>query len=196
MNPIAIIIPTLDVENAAITGKNALTSAGCEARLIIVGGPARGFTKTVNAGLAQLEPGEDACILNDDITGFQYSWLALLKHALYKRPRYGITGPSGKSSTAPARDGKPGMRGLEVCSQLSFWCVLLKRAMIDDIGVLDKRFIHYCSDNEYCHRARKKRWQCVWVRGVYLDHRHHGSGMRREWWAHDRALWGKVRRRK
>lgn len=194
MNPIAIIIPTLDAQRAAVTGKQALATAGCPARLIVVAGPARGFTQTVNEGLAQLEPGEDVCILNDDVTGFQYSWLALLQQALYKQPRYGIAGPSGKSATKPACYGAPGMRGLEVCAQLSFWCVLLKRAMLDAIGKLDARFIHYCSDNEYCARAARARWQCVWVRGVYLEHTHHGSGRRREWWAHDRALWAKVKR--
>ena len=53
MNDIAIVIPTLDAARGADTGKLALLHAGCDARLIVVDGPARGFTKTVNEGLRQ-----------------------------------------------------------------------------------------------------------------------------------------------
>ena len=77
------------------------------------------------------------------------------------------------------------MTGLEAVRQLSFWCVLIKRQLIDEIGLLDERFIHYCSDNDYCNRAHKKGWKCVWVKGVYLEHKHHGSGLCSTWKQHD-----------
>lgn len=183
MNDIAIVIPTLDAERGEATGELALLHAGCDARLIVVNGPARGFTKTVNEGLRQTTT-EDVCVLNDDVTRFQHGWLATLQQALYSHKRYGIAGPSGKSA-AVSRAGKPGDTGLQVVDRLSFWCVLLKRAMIDDIGILDKRYIHYRSDNEYCIRAKRHGWRTVWVRSVYLKHQHHGSGRRQKWLAHD-----------
>ena len=190
----AIIIPTIDIGRAEVTAAMALLNAGTDARVDIVGGEPRGFTATVNEGLARLRPGEDACILNDDITGFPYGWLAALRAGLYAREDYGIAGPSGKSSTRPACEGVPGMVGLEDVVQLSFWCVLVKRTALDALGPLDARFIHYGSDNEYCHRARKQGWRLVWVRGVYLEHRHHGSGIRNEWWERDRRLLAEVLR--
>ena len=186
MKPIAIIIPTLDRERAEATGRLALLSAGCDARLIISDGPERGFTKTVNDGLRQTT-NEDVCILNDDVTRFQHGWLATLQRALYSKSRYGIVGPSGKSA-AKSRDGRIGMSGLEELRQLSFWCVLIRRAVIKEIGILDERFIHYCSDNEYCLRAHRKRWKCVWVKSVYLEHKHHGSGLRGKWKQHDQHI--------
>lgn len=187
MNNIAIVLPTLDAERGAATGKLALLHAGCDARLIVVDGPERGFTKTVNEGLRQTTT-EDVCILNDDITRFQFGWLAALQKGLYSKPRYGIAGPSGKSA-AKSRAGHVGMAGIEELHQLSFWCVLIRREVIEEIGLLDERFIHYCSDNEYCIRAIRNRWKCVWVRGVYLEHQHHGSGLRNAWKQHDqRAL--------
>jgi hypothetical protein len=189
---IAIVIPTLDREQAEKTGRLALASAGCEARLIVVDGPARGFTKTVNEGLAQLEDGEDVCILNDDVIGFPVGWLRALRAGLYANKRYGIAGPSGKSSTRPACEGKPGMTGLQAVDQVSFWCALLRRECLDVLGHLDERFIHYGSDNEFCHRARKRGWRSVWVKGVYLEHQHHGSGIRNQWWKQDRALLKRV----
>lgn len=190
----AIIVPTIDMAQAEATAKLALLNAGIDARIDIVGGEPRGFTATVNEGLARLRPGEDACILNDDITGFPYGWLAALRAGLYAREDYAIAGPSGKSSTTPACYGKPGMAGLEVVEQLSFWCVLIKRTAFDKLGLLDKRFIHYGSDNEYCYRARNQGHRLAWVRGVYLEHKHHGSGKRRDWWKQDRALLRKVLR--
>ena len=180
MRSISIIIPTLDREKAEATGRLALLTAGCDARLIISDGPERGFTKTVNDGLRQTTKTEDVCILNDDVTRFQHGWLRTLRTALYSKPRYGIAGPSGKSA-AKSREGRLGMTGVEVVNQLSFWCVLIRRAVINEIGILDERFIHYCSDNEYCIRAHRKRWKCVWVKSVYLEHKHHGSGLRSKW---------------
>ncbi|MFO7858383.1 MAG: hypothetical protein R6V11_05605, partial [Ectothiorhodospiraceae bacterium] len=181
---INIIIPTLNRAQAEAVGAAALANAGCEARLIISDGPKRGFTKTVNDGIRQTESG-DVCILNDDVSGFPYGWLAVLEKGLYAKKNYGIAGPSGKSATAPASKGKPGMDGLETCRQLAFWCVLIRREVLDKIGLLDERFIHYRSDNEYCHRVRKRGWACVWVRGVFLAHKHKGSGHQREYLKND-----------
>jgi len=183
MNDIAIVIPTLDEKQAIDTGALALLHAGVDARLIVVNGPPRGFTKTVNEGLVQTTT-EDVCILNDDVRWFQPSWLAAMQQALHSDPRHGIVGPSGKSA-GPSRDGKLGDTGLEMVGRLSFWCVLLRREMIDAIGHLDERYIHYFSDTEYCIRAKRKGWKMLWVRGVWLDHDHHGSGLQSKWKKHD-----------
>lgn len=188
---IAIVIPTLDQAKGELAGALALASAGCEARIIVVSGEPRGFTKTVNEGIAQTTT-EDICVLNDDIKKFQPNWLLDLSKGLYSNPYYGIIGPGGKSATAPASHGRPGMKGYEECEQVSYWCVLLKREMLDKLGVLDERFIHYCSDNEYNIRARKAGWRVVWDRSVYLEHEHHGSGLRREWLKLDQETFRKV----
>jgi GT2 family glycosyltransferase len=179
VNPIAIIIPTLDQERGDNTGRLALVTAMCDARLIVVNGPKRGFTKTVNEGLRQTT-NEDVCILNDDITRFQHGWLRALHKGLYSNPHYGIIGPSGKSA-AVSKEGKLGMSGIEAVRQLSFWCVLIRREVINAIGILDERFIHYCSDNEYCIRAARRGWKCAWMKSVYLEHIHHGSGLQSKW---------------
>ena len=185
--PIAIIIPTLDEERGNATGKLAQITAGCDTRLIVVAGPRRGFTKTVNDGLRQTTA-EDVCILNDDVTQFQHGWLAALHKGLYSQPNYGIAGPSGKSA-AESRAGRVGMRGLQVCKHLSFWCVLIRRKTLDAVGLLDENYIHYCSDSAFCVAASKKGWKCVWVRSVYLEHTHHGSGLQSQWKLRDQHLY-------
>lgn len=190
---IAIVIPTLDAAKGELVGKLALLSAGCDARVIVINGPKRGFTKTVNDGLQQTTD-EDVCILNDDILRFQHGWLKTLQRALYSNARYGIVGPSGKSA-GKSGGGRAGMSGLEIVGQLSFWCVLIRRAVVTDIGILDERFIHYCSDNEYCQRARKHGWLSVWVKEAYLEHKHHGSGLRSDWKQHDQHALRILRRK-
>ena len=192
MNPIAIVIPTLSAKRGRDTGRLAQATAGCETRLLVINGPKRGFTKTVNDGLRQLEPNEDVCILNDDIDRFHHGWLAAMQRALYKNKRYGIVGPSGHNAGV-TREGVLGMSGLEVVKQLSFWCVLLKRKMFDELGLLDERFIHYASDNEYCMRATRAGWKCVWIKDVYLYHQHHGSGLIQKWKSHDHAILRRIR---
>jgi len=72
--------------------------------------------------------------------------------------------------------------------------VLVRRQVIADIGLLDERFIHYCSDNEYCQRAKRRHWLSVWIKDVYLEHKHHGSGLRTTWRNHDQAQLRKLRK--
>lgn len=80
------------------------------------------------------------------------------------------------------------MQGLEVVRQLPFWCVLIRRELLDAIGLLDEQFVHYGSDNWFCAQANEAGWKCVWVRDVYLEHRHHGSGQIKEWYKRDQKL--------
>jgi len=189
--PISIVIPTLKREKGADTGNQAIISAGCQVPvelIVSLDKEKQGFSRTVNAGIKRADPESDICILNDDVTSFQFGWLEQLRRGLYVDSRYGLSGPSGKSAAAPMNTGVPGMRGLQVVDQISFWCVLLKREMIKDLGVLDEAFIHYCSDNWYCHVMSRSNWKCVWVKSVYLEHAHRGSGMQSKWRKHDRAL--------
>lgn len=191
---IAIVIPTLNKAKGEETGRTAVATAGCSVpvRAIVVHDAKRkGFTKAVNAGICQTSGKEDVCLLNDDILAFQYGWLEILRYTLHLNHRYGLSGPSGKSASAPASKGGIGMSGIQEVNQLSFWCVLMKRAMLDDIGMLDEAFIHYCSDTWYCRVMRTHNWKCVWAKAVYLGHQHHGSGIPGEWKAHDRKIYFK-----
>lgn len=192
MNKIAIIIPTLDAATGARTGKLAQLTAGCESRLIVVDGPKRGFTATVNDGLAQTTT-EDVCILNDDVQWFTPGWLDALHRALYSAADIAIVGPTGKSSTPPMCDGKIGETGLQKVWNLPFWCVLIRRSVLDSLGPLDARYIHYASDSAYCDRINAAGLRCVWVRAVYLEHRGHGSGRMTEWYKHDAGLYQRER---
>lgn len=191
MNPISIIIPTLDHAQAKRTAQQALVNARCEAHLIISDGPKRGFSKTVNDGIKRAPKQSDICLLNDDIFWFPHGWLTTMRRMLYSHERVGIVGPSGHSSTAPMRDGRLGMRGKESVDHVPFWCALIKRELINSIGLLDEAFIHYASDNWYCDCAKRNGWQMLWCKDVYLGHRQHGSGLIEKWKLHDSEMYAK-----
>lgn len=203
MNPILIVIPTLRPKVANETGKIAMATAGCSVpvRLIVVHDAKKeGFSKTINKGMRTSRKDEDVCLLNDDVSGFQFGWLATLQRVLYLNPKYGLSGPSGKSAAAPMKGGRPGQSGTQVVNIISFWCVLMKRAMLSKLGYLDEVYIHYCSDTGYCRRMKVNGWRCVWAKAVFLTHKHGDSGYKKAWRNHDRKIymqrWGKGGKRK
>lgn len=192
---ISIIIPTLDQARGAKLGRLAVITAGCKAELIISHDPKRtGFTKTVNRGIRRANEQNDICLLNDDITWFAYGWLATLSRALYTDHKFGMIAPSGKSNTAPLSKGNVGDFGIAPVKHIAFWCVLIKRRCLNDLGLLDEAFIHYASDNWYTDVARRKGWGVMWCKDVYLKHHGHGSGRQNKWKKKDQALYRRRRR--
>jgi GT2 family glycosyltransferase len=49
-------------------------------------------------------------------------------------------------------------------------CMLIRRAVIDQIGYLDERFFAYQEDADYCFQARKAGWQIYYVPDVQIIH--------------------------
>ena len=192
MNPVLIVIPTINLERATDTGRLAHITAGCQARVEVICEPkTRGFTKKANLGIQRRRPGEDICLLNDDVASFHYGWLHILQNALYADDAYGIAGPSGKSPWESGT-GRLGDAGLKPVDRLPFWCALIRGEVVDQVGPLDKRLVHYGSDRYYCHVAIQKKWRCIWVKSVYLQHEHEGSGHQAEWWRKDMRALGQL----
>lgn len=53
----------------------------------------------------------------------------------------------------------------------SFACVLLKKEMIQDVGLMDDDYFMYFEDNDYCRRIWMKQWRILhwpWARVVHL----------------------------
>jgi GT2 family glycosyltransferase len=192
---ISVIIPTLVQPTAESVGNLALITAHTKAELIVSHDPNRtGFTKTVNRGIRRAHKSHDICLLNDDINWFAYGWLATLERALYSKDKYGMIAPSGPSNTKPLCLGKVGEFGLQPVKHIAYWCVLIKRKCLNDVGILDERFIHYGSDNWHTDIAHRKGWGVMWCRDVYLAHRKHASGRQNHWKKKDQALYRRLSR--
>ena len=53
---------------------------------------------------------------------------------------------------------------------LSGACLMLKREMLDEIGLFDEGFFMYCEDVDICYRAQKKGWKSVYYPFAEIVH--------------------------
>ena len=169
-----IVTATLDVGIGNHTMALATSSAGCPTLVHVeVDLQHEGGVKTANCALrvAMDHPTPFICYVNDDVTFPQQDWLKKLIEVLETNDKYGLAGPSGNCSTVQ-RTGKRGdyYEVKEIGHELSFFCVVFRRELIEQIGYLDECFIHYACDNDYCIRAKKAGWFPVWARHVFVQH--------------------------
>jgi GT2 family glycosyltransferase len=52
--------------------------------------------------------------------------------------------------------------------------LMIRREVIDQIGLLDERFFMYCEDEDWCWRAKQAGWRVVYHPGIVVRH-HRGS---------------------
>jgi len=58
------------------------------------------------------------------------------------------------------------------CDWLPLACCLVRTKMIRYIGILDRRFLHYCTDSDYCIRANLDRWNVAVIPKSRVEHLH------------------------
>jgi len=58
---------------------------------------------------------------------------------------------------------------------ISGCCIMIKKEALDDVGILDKRFIMYADDLDWCRRASNNGWKCCYVNSVELMHHYKAS---------------------
>lgn len=120
-----------------------------------------GYQKAINLGVSK-SSGEYILLFNDDAwvdapepNGMD--WLEVYIDEL-KDPKVGIVGPH--EGTSPALGSK----------MLFFWCVMMRRSTIDEVGPLDDiTFRNYGGDDDYCERLRRKGYE---IRCKYAHLRH------------------------
>jgi GT2 family glycosyltransferase len=129
-----------------------------------------GFVKAVNLGL-QRSTAPYVIILNND-TRVCAGWLETLRDAL--TPPAGLAGPRSQpngtiSSTLPYRDTVLLPHG----SMLVFFCVMIRREVIERIGFLDEDFgVGLGDDDDYCHRAEAAGFRLAFCGDIEVYHRH------------------------
>jgi GT2 family glycosyltransferase len=87
--------------------------------------------------------------------------------------------------------------GVQVVSQLPFFCTVIKRRVLDDAvmkehplkPILDGDFIHYGADSDLCERVKRAGYKLIWVKDVWVENQE--SELKPEWKAHDGALFRK-----
>jgi GT2 family glycosyltransferase/tetratricopeptide (TPR) repeat protein/2-polyprenyl-3-methyl-5-hydroxy-6-metoxy-1,4-benzoquinol methylase/glycosyltransferase involved in cell wall biosynthesis len=147
----------------------------------------RGFPAGVNQGM-RVAHGRQVLLLNND-TVLTTGWLKRLLRALHAEPSIGLVGPcsncvSGEQQVSVAYDsdltdldgfawdwGKAHDGQREDTDRLVGFCLLIRREVIDAIGLLDDRFGLGCfEDDDYCRRALRAGFKAVIARDAFIHH--------------------------
>jgi GT2 family glycosyltransferase/glycosyltransferase involved in cell wall biosynthesis len=157
---------------------------------------AQGYTRAANAGLRRTEA-PWVVLLNSD-TIVTDGWLDRMVEQAAADPRIGILGPlsntaSWQSVPAVQEGGdwaeNPLPKGVDVAEMgrlvaraaarqalplpfLNGFCLLLRRRLIEEIGLFDEEIFGagYGEENDYCVRARKAGWSLAVADDVFVYH--------------------------
>ena len=147
----------------------------------------RGFAGGNNDGI-RIATGRVIVLLNND-TRVSDGWLGAMRSALLKDHSIGLLGPVSNAvgneqkiftvGLTPEEILEEGLAWTEasandsfVTTRLGFFCVALRREVIDQIGLLDEDYdIGFYEDDDYCLRVLKADYRLICREDVFVYHR-------------------------
>jgi hypothetical protein len=178
------------VDNGSTDGTAEAVQAAFPAVEVIRREQNRGFAAGCNLGLQRaLQRGVDyVLLLNNDVV-IAPDMLARLVEVAVAHPEVGLLGPSIWYHDAPQRLWSAGYRCRPVTLSEQppqgdphgaepyfvdtlYGCgVLIRREVLDTVGLLDGRFFMYYEDKDLCLRARAAGWKLMAVPGARMWHK-------------------------
>lgn len=150
------------------------------------------FSKPMNMGL-RASKSPYVVLLNNDVT-FTGRWLSKLIEILEANPDIGLISPVTDNISCPARwqrlaralnlrvKGPPAEyfnnlpSGFLVGGFLvSFFCIVIRKAVIDKIGLLCEELPVGGSDDDYCDRVREAGFKIAIAQNCFVYHVHHAT---------------------
>lgn len=154
----------------------------------------RGFAGGNNIGIKKaLEMGADYILLLNNDTIVEPDFLKKLVEAGEKDEKAGILGPviyeygtnpsaseAGKIHFAGGKINRLYTKGIHIQSTkcqiqttdyITGCCLLIKREVIEKIGLMDEDYFLYCEDVDWCIKARKAGYKCVVVSAAKIWHK-------------------------
>ncbi|MBM3270867.1 MAG: glycosyltransferase [Candidatus Sericytochromatia bacterium] len=186
------------VDNASTDDSAAFVRERYPAVKLIAAPRNLGFAGGNNLGF-QHARGDLIALLNND-TVVAPGWLEALVDAIRGDPRVGTVAARIYFKNEPGvinnvglnlyRDGSGGDRGFRVQDEGQFdqgavvfgacgASMLIRREVLDDVGVFDERFFMYYEDLDLAWRARIRGWESRYEPGAIVHHVHCGSS--EEW---------------
>lgn len=140
-----------------------------------------GFAKACNMGIRAGDPAGDIVLLNNDLLIEDPAWLAKLRRIAYESPRTGVVGSrlvDGQGHVLHLGSYMPPLKmygqqkgGMELdvnqassnrkVESVVFAQAYIKRACLDQVGLVDEDLFAYFEDSEYCLRAHRAGWEVV-----------------------------------
>jgi len=183
------------VDNASTDGSIELLERDYSEVVVHVLASNRGLTGAVNEGIA-IAGGEIIALLNND-TEADPGWLTALHHALAAHPEAGSVASKillfderdviHSAGDFYRLDGVPGNRGVWQRDEGQFdrieevfagcgGAVAYRRAMLEDIGLMDEDLFMYCEDVDLGWRAQLAGYRCVYAPHARVYHRLSATG--------------------
>ncbi|MHC4482554.1 MAG: glycosyltransferase family 2 protein [Planctomycetota bacterium] len=153
------------------------------------------FTAAVNEGIRKYlgQPCNYILVLNQDMY-LQPDAVEKMVAFMDVNPQCGIGSPlqlhaenpdyvifAGSYEAFPAGKHQHGHVSEFTKDEPIFWangaCMILRKEMIREIGLLDKNFVLIGSDSDYCFTARSRGWQVWRIAGAKGIHEHGVSGV-------------------
>lgn len=138
---------------------------------ILIQNPANvGFVKAVNQGM-RASSAPHVVLLNND-TEVVPGWLERLRASL--TGSIGLAGPrSNLNGTLSATMPQQSPTVLSKPAMLVFFCVMIRRDVIDKIGFLNEQFgVGLGDDDDYCQRAQAAGYDLCYVGDLVIFHYH------------------------
>jgi len=132
-----------------------------------------GFVKAVNQGIAA-STAPFVVLLNNDTETTPY-WLDRLLFPMGQNPRIALAGPrtNAKSQWQGRESQRQGHVILKRGKPLAFFCVVMRRKAVDEIGMLDESFgLGLGDDDDYCAMAQKAGWYVAFCPTSLVLHHH------------------------
>ncbi|MDD4857373.1 MAG: glycosyltransferase family 2 protein [Candidatus Krumholzibacteria bacterium] len=187
-------IETIVVDNASLDGSADIVWQEAPGAELIVNVRNLLFAEGNNVGLRRaMERGGRLFLLLNNDTDVDPSFAARMVAALRSDPKAGIVGPKIVYDDDPKRiwyggggfypflwvprhdhirkiDGSFPERGGET-RWVSGCAMLVTREVIDAIGLLDPSYTIYCEDVDFCLRARRAGWKCLYEPSALVRHK-------------------------
>jgi len=181
------------LDNASTDGSLEAISASFPAVQIVRLTDNRGYAGNNNVGIkVALEQGADwVLVLNED-TILDPECLTRLMKVAESDPKIGIAGPLVYHHNEPNviqsaggrldewwyghhigqnEDDRGQFAAPREVDWISGCAILVRRAVIEQLGMIDERFFYYWEETEWCLRTRKNGWRIVHVPSAKLWHK-------------------------
>lgn len=162
---------------------------------LIENGQNLGYARAVNIGIRAAAPNADIVLLNNDVELIEPDWLDRLSEVAASDPAIGVIGvkilrENGTLQHCGAYlplDTMWGQQlgggevdigqyaGVRDAESVVFACALIKRAVIEKVGLLSEDFFAYFEDTDYCLRTELEGFRVVVCGDIRVRHAENSS---------------------